>query len=573
MRSISSISYDFSRNPLVKCPRSVFDRSHGYKNAIGCDYLHPFYVDEILPGDSFKLRAQFLLRFNDLLCPFMDNLRISTYYFYVPSRLVWDNFKKFMGEQKNPGDSTDYTIPAIKLAKTDLTPTSIYSDLGIPLANQLATNKYYYINALPLRAYYMIWNEWFRDENLQDSLEYRTDDQQVNGTAFSLKKVGKKHDYLTSCLPWPQKGPAVSMNLAWTAPYVQGRTTNATHAIATGKALGLTTGSAGSMRVLAEDSNYRVGTSDVTYALSSLPNTGTSVPQGTGGGAAPGKALGFEANTSLDSIFQVEFTPGAVDWSGLSFTINQLRQAAAVQQLYEINARSGTRYCEMVYGHYGVLTDDLTLGRPLFLGGSRSFINVTQVPQTSASTEASKQGNLAAYSVTSASSGFTHFFNEHGYVIGLMAITADLNYQQGIDKMWSKRKMLDIYFPALAHIGEQPVLNREIYAQGQANPIATISDDDDKVFGYQEYGIEYRTKRSIITGELSSMSPQSLQQWHLAQKFNNLPTLSSQFIESDTPIDRVRAVYGHPPFLLDAFLNLKCARPLPVRSIPGLKRF
>lgn len=572
MRPISSISYDFSRNPLVKCPRSLFDRSHGYKNAIGCDYLHPFYVDEILPGDSFKLRAQFLLRFNDLLCPFMDNLRISTYYFYVPSRLVWDNFKRFMGEQKNPGDSTDFTIPVIKLAKTDLTPTSIYSDLGIPLANQLANDKYYYINALPLRAYYMIWNEWFRDENLQDSLEYRTDDQQVNGTAFTLKKVGKKHDYFTSCLPWPQKGPAVSMNLAWTG--APNATANFVQVQGTGKALGLTNVNvaAAQYRVLAEDSNYRLGTSDHSYSFNNVPATGAAVAQGTGGGATPQRALGFVSDQLVPGLKAVGY-PANIPWDQVSFTINQLRQAAAVQQLYEINARSGTRYCEMVYGHYGVLTDDLTLGRPLFLGGSRSYINVTQVPQTSASTEASKQGNLAAYSVTSATSGFTHFFNEHGYVIGLMAITADLNYQQGIDKMWSKRKMLDIYFPALAHIGEQPVLNREIYAQGQANPIASSSDDDDKVFGYQEYGIEYRTKRSIITGELSSMSPQSLQQWHLAQKFNNLPTLSSQFIESDTPIDRVRAVYGHPPFLLDAFLNLKCARPLPVRSIPGLKRF
>lgn len=557
MRPISSISYDFTRNPLVKCPRSIFDRSHGYKNAIGCDYLHPIYWDEILPGDSFKLRGHYLIRFNDLLCPFMDNLRVSTYFFYVPSRLLWDNFKAFMGEQKNPGDSTDFTIPVIRLSKDDLTPDSIYSDFGIPLASQLQQGKYYFINALLCRAYYMIYNDWFRDENLQDSLEYNTDDATVDGSAYSLQRVGKKHDYFTSCCPWPQKGPAVQIPLGTTAPVTIG--------------FGQTAGT-------------------------TFPKNPMTVSLQSGASWATGSSRGnivaalAPATSSVEKTIQASYVEDVVTYSNnkpiidnlvgeanlsqaFAATINQLRQAVAVQHLYEINSRSGTRYCELVYGHYGVLTDDLTLGRPLFLGGSRSYINVTQVPQTSASTEASKQGNLAAYSVTSASSGFTHFFNEHGYVIGLMAITADLNYQQGIDKIWSKRSMLQIYFPALAHIGEQPVLNREIYAQGQSDIIADDNDDDEKVFGYNEYGIEYRTKKSIITGEMSSMSPQSLQQWHLAQKFNNLPQLNSEFIQSDTPIDRVRAVYDHPPFLLDAFFDLKCARPLPVRSIPGLTRF
>lgn len=521
-----STQHLFSQIPSTQIPRSVFDRSHGYKTTFDSGYLVPFYVDEVLPGDSFKLTATLFARLATPIVPFMDNLYLETFFFFVPNRLVWDNWQRFNGEQKNPADSTDFLIPTV--SGTNVQNQTLWDYFGLP-TNVNAALK---VNALPFRAYNLIFNEWFRDENLQDSLNVPTGDGPDNLSDYSLVRRGKRHDYFTSCLPWPQKGPGVEISIGGSAT-VSGsilpngaptfnQTTN--------------TSLVGSLF-----NNSTVGSTGPVY-VSSQDNLRQRFEW-------KDPALSLSATADLSSA-----TP---------ISINDLRQAFQIQKLYERDARGGTRYTEILRSHFGVISPDARLQRPEYLGGSSARISINPVQQTSATSETTPQGNLAAYGVVSDSfHGFSKSFVEHGYVFGFVNVRADLTYQQGLNRMWSRQGRFDFYWPVLAHLGEQAVLNKEIYAQG--------NDKDDAVFGYQERYAEYRYFPAQITGKFRSTDPHPLDSWHLAQKFESLPTLSSQFIQDSPPVDRVIAVTDEPQFLFDSYIRLKCARPMPVYSVPGL---
>lgn len=546
-----STQHLFSQIPSTQIPRSVFDRSHGYKTTFNSGFLVPFYVDEVLPGDSFKLTATLFARLATPIVPFMDNLYLETFFFFVPNRLVWDNWQRFNGEQKNPTDSTDFLIPTV--SGTNVQNQTLWDYFGLPTNVENALK----VNALPFRAYNLIFNEWFRDENLQDSLKVPTGDGPDNLSDYSLVRRGKRHDYFTSCLPWPQKGPGVEISIGGSA-----------------NVSGSLTSWPGSISYNMTATNGATVKPSVV-SLNLFPET---MVAGTGNSTS----TSFSQSQFLGSDFTVNTTRGNVsvtatrgDISGFGFSgkadlssavpisINDLRQAFQIQKLYERDARGGTRYTEILRSHFGVISPDARLQRPEYLGGSSARISINPVQQTSSTNETTPQGNLAAFGVVSDSfHGFSKSFVEHGYVFGFVNVRADLTYQQGLNRMWSRQGRFDFYWPVLAHLGEQAVLNKEIYAQGTA--------DDDKVFGYQERYAEYRYYPGQITGKFRSTDPQPLDSWHLAQKFSSLPTLSSQFIQDDPPVDRVIAVQDEPQFLFDSYIRLKCARPMPVYSVPGL---
>lgn len=540
-----STQHLFSQIPSTQIPRSVFDRSHGYKTTFNSGYLVPFYVDEVLPGDSFKLTATLFARLATPIVPFMDNLYLETFFFFVPNRLVWDNWQRFNGEQKNPSDLTDFLIPTV--SGTNVQNQTLWDYFGLPTN----VNKALKVNALPFRAYNLIFNEWFRDENLQESLIVPTGDGPDNLSDYSLVRRGKRHDYFTSCLPWPQKGPGVEISIGGTA----------------------TISGVGDLFI---DPAHQIWTPSLTsnqYSKGAYispewsANVDTTIPLTLGSVTArrlSGSGGDPQTLTSLNLAGAVKPGSLAVDLSSATpISINDLRQAFQIQKLYERDARGGTRYTEILRSHFGVISPDARLQRPEYLGGSSARISINPVQQTSATNETTPQGNLAAFGVVSDSfHGFSKSFVEHGYVFGFVNVRADLTYQQGLNRMWSRQGRFDFYWPVLAHLGEQAVLNKEIYAQG--------TDDDDKVFGYQERYAEYRYYPGQITGKFRSTDPQPLDSWHLAQKFSSLPTLSSQFIQDDPPVDRVVAVTSEPQFLFDSYIRLKCARPMPVYSVPGL---
>lgn len=522
----SAMTADFSKVPDVRIERSKFKRNHTLKTTFDAGYLVPFFLDEVIPGDTHTVEVDIFGRLATPIKPTMDNMFMDTMFFFVPMRLVWDNTDRFFGERRpDPDSSIDYVIPTVDMpATTGGTTNSLWDYMGLPIG--IADLP---VNALPLRAYNKIYNDWFRDENLIDSVVERTSDSGDLPDDFTLLKSGKRYDYFTSCLTEAQKGDPVAIPVgADSAPVT--RVSNA-----------------------AAWQAFDAGADTQTNAsnLALYIDTGGRLQQDT---------------TTIDKSLDPMGGLIADLSSAFATTINDFRYAVQLQALLEKDARGGTRYIEHNWVHFGVKSSDARLQRPEYLGGGSSPVNVHPVAQTTPTaspTLVSAQGNLAGFGTVSARGhGFSRSFEEHGYIIGLVRARADLTYQQGLDRLWSRSTRYDFPYPVFAHIGEQAVLSKEIFCDG--------GNDDDDVFGYQERYAEYRYKRSSITGQFRSSAATPLDYWHLSQEFQTRPVLDETFITEDPPIDRIIAVTSEPHFMFDSFIKQTSARPLPVYSIPTL---
>lgn len=565
----------FSDAPAMYMRRTKFDRSHVYKTTFDSGKLIPVFVDEVLPGDTTRMSVNYFARLATPIKPIMDNIYLDWFFFFVPNRLVWEHWQNFCFEREDPDDTTDYVIPTINshTSTENLLIGSLWDYFGLPINT---TSDISGINALPFRAVYLIWNEWFRDENLQKSVKIQkgdanevldssrisdqpswllgSDGNLIAGHACPPR--GKRHDYFTSALPWTQKGPGVSIGLAGTASIVDPSPGAGFLLHSSDSQLAAVSAARGE----GKSGGYRItkGTDSISFNRFGS-NTDTSGVGGFAGNAEENVTVSAQpSSTYLGNDSYVDLDTSSI------FTINSLRTAFQMQKFYERLARGGSRYTEVLRSFFGVVSPDARLQRPEFLGSFTKMVNVNPIAQTSATDNTSPQGNLSAYGVTAAKfHGFTKSFVEHGYVIGFVCARADLTYQQGINKMWLRSTVYDFYWPTFAHLGEQAIELCEIYAQG--------TEADSTVFGYQERYAEYRYKPSQITGKFrSSVANGSLDKWHLSQFFKNAPTLNEEFIIENPPINRIIAVTDEPEFLLDIGFRYTTVRPMPMFGTPGL---
>jgi len=518
--------HQFTMIPKADIPRSSFDCQSTHKTTFNANDLIPVYVDEVLPGDTFKLNMTAFARLATPLYPVMDNMVLDSFFFFVPNRLIWSNWQKFMGQQANPGDSISYVVPQQVSPTGGYVIGSLQDYMGLPTVGQVTAGQTVTHCAFWPRAYNLIWNEWFRDENLQNSVTVDTGDGPDTVSNYTLLKRGKRKDYFTSALPWPQKGASVSLPLGTTAPIAVNQ-------------------SSGTLTRASVLNNAGVS----QYITSNADTVGVYLANGP---ATAASALYADLS------------------SATAATINQLRQSFQIQKLLERDARGGTRYTEIIRSHFGVISPDARLQRPEYIGGGSTPININPIAQTSgtnASGTTTPLGNLAAMGTALAHRhGFTQSFTEHGVILGLVSVRADLTYQQGLSRMWSRSTRYDFYFPAFATLGEQAIFNKEIYVTGD-------STQDNAVFGYQERWAEYRYYPSRISSLFRSTAVGTIDGWHLAEKFITLPTLSNSFITSNAPVSRVVAVgsaANGQQFLFDSFFDCKKARPMPMYSVPGL---